>query len=71
MFHYSKLSQDFPGDTVDRSLPANARDTGMIPGLGGFHMPQGASKPMHHNYWATTEALASRACASQQENLLQ
>ena len=26
--------------TVDRNLPANAGDTGLIPGLGRFHMPQ-------------------------------
>ena len=34
---------------------ANARDTGSIPGPGGYHM-QRAAKPMHHNYWAYTEA---------------
>ena len=28
---------DFP----DRNLPVNAGDTGSIPGLGRFHMPQG------------------------------
>ena len=52
MFHYSKLSQDFPGDTVARNLPASAGDTGMIPGPGRFHMPHGATKPMQHEYWA-------------------
>ena len=31
---------DFPGGPVVRSLPANAGDMGLIPGLGRFHMPQ-------------------------------
>ena len=26
--------------TVDQNLPANAGDTGLIPGLGIFHVPQ-------------------------------
>ena len=30
----------FPGGTVDKNLPANARDTGSIPGPGRFHMPR-------------------------------
>ena len=47
-----KLRQrDFPGGTVDKNLPANARDIGSIPGPGRFHMPQ-ATKLTHHNYWA-------------------
>ena len=43
---YSFLSQllkwkteDFPGGTVDKSLPANAGDAGLIPDLGRFHRP--------------------------------
>ena len=32
--------RDFPGGPVVRSLPANAGDMGLIPGLGRFHMPQ-------------------------------
>ena len=32
--------QDFSGGKVDRNLPANAGDTGLIPDLGRFHMPQ-------------------------------
>ena len=32
---------DFPGGTVVKNLPANAGDTGSIPGLGKCHMPQG------------------------------
>ena len=31
---------DFPGSTVVKNLPANAGDTGLIPGLGGSHMPR-------------------------------
>ena len=30
---------DFPCGPVVKSLPANARDTDSIPGLGRFHMP--------------------------------
>ena len=54
MFHYSKLSQDCTGNTVDRNLPVSAGDTGMIPGPGRFHMPHGATKPMQHRYCACT-----------------
>ena len=31
---------DFPGSTVDKNVPANAGDMGLIPGLGRFHMSQ-------------------------------
>ena len=31
---------DFPGGTVDKNLPANAGDTGLIPGPGRFLMSQ-------------------------------
>ena len=31
---------DFPGGPVVEKPPANAEDTGSIPGLGRFHMPQ-------------------------------
>ena len=30
---------DFPGGTVVKNLPANAGDTGSIPGLGRSHIP--------------------------------
>ena len=30
--------QDFPGGAVAKNLPANAGDTGSIPGLGRSHM---------------------------------
>ena len=33
--------QGLTGDTVDRNLPANARDMGSIPGPGRSHMLQG------------------------------
>ena len=31
---------DFPGGTVDKNLPANTGDTGLIPGPGRSHVPQ-------------------------------
>ena len=31
---------DFPGSTVVKNLPANAGDTGSIPGPGSSHMPR-------------------------------
>ena len=35
-----KKNQDFSGGAVDKNFPANAGDSGSIPGLGRFHMPQ-------------------------------
>ena len=32
--------RDFPGGAVVKNPPANAGDTGSIPGLGRSHMPQ-------------------------------
>ena len=32
--------QDFPGGAVVKNPPANAGDTGSIPGLGTSHMPR-------------------------------
>ena len=32
-------SRDFPGGPMVKNLPANAGDTGSIPGLGRSHMP--------------------------------
>ena len=43
----------FPGGSVVKNPPANAREMGLIPGLGKSHM-LGAAKSMCHNY---------RACA--------
>ena len=54
IYFYSGL-EHFPGDTVDRNLPANAGNTGLIPGLislkslGDFTWCR-ATKPVHHNY---------------------
>ena len=39
--HFKKKKKgDFPGGTVVKNLPANAGDTGLIPGPGNSHMPQ-------------------------------
>ena len=35
-----KSGWDFPGGTVVKNPPANAGDTGSIPGPGRSHMPQ-------------------------------
>ena len=35
------MEKDFPGGPVVKSPPANAEDTGLIPGLEGSHMPRG------------------------------
>ena len=40
---------DFLGGTVDKNLPANARDMGLILGPGRLHMPW-ATKAVHRNY---------------------
>ena len=32
--------EGFPGGSLVKNLPANARDTGSSPGLGRPHMPQ-------------------------------
>ena len=42
---------------MDKNLPANTGDTGLIPGLGRVHMPQNNWAPaqlesLSHNYWA-------------------
>ena len=37
-----------PGGSVVKNLPSNARDMGLIPGLGQSHMPH-TTKPGHHN----------------------
>ena len=30
----------FPGGAMEKNQPANAQDTGLIPSLGKFHIPQ-------------------------------
>lgn len=37
----NKVVKDFPGGPMVKNPPANSRDTGSIPGLGGFYRPQG------------------------------
>ena len=61
---------DFPGGTVGKNPPANAGDTGLIPGLRRFHMPQNNYAPslqLLRPHAATTEAQAPRTCVPQQE----
>ena len=78
--------RDFRGGAVVKNLPANAGDTGSIPGPGTSHMPQSnyarvsqllslRSRPCKPQLLipraTTTEARAPRACALQQEKPLQ
>ena len=35
------INKDFPSGPVVKNPPANAGDTGSIPGPGRFHVPQG------------------------------
>ena len=51
------VKRDFPGDAVVENLPADAEDTGLIPGPGRSHMPRSnywacALEPASHNYWS-------------------
>ena len=60
---------DFPGGTVDKNPPANARDIlSLVWEDSTFH---GATEPMHHNYWsphaATTETHVPRDCVPQEK----
>ena len=57
---------DFPGGPVMKNLPANAEDSGSIPGLGRFTCYE-ATKPVHHS----TEAHLPGARAPQRERPLQ
>ena len=49
-------SQNTPGSTVDKILPVNRGDTGLIPGVGRFHIPwsNGAYVPQLLNPCAAT-----------------
>ncbi|XP_057391078.1 uncharacterized protein LOC130705788 [Balaenoptera acutorostrata] len=38
--HRQKVAEDVPGGTVVKNMPANAGDTGSIPGPGRSHMPR-------------------------------
>ena len=53
-------SQDFSGGPVDMNLPANAGDSGLIPGLGRFHMLQSNQARVPQLL-----SLCSRACVLQ------
>ena len=52
--------EDLPDDALDKSLPANARDMGLIPGLGRFHMLQSNQARVPQLL-----SLCSRACVLQ------
>ena len=56
---------------MDKNLPANAGDMGLVPGLGWFRMRR-RNKAQEPQFLspsaATTEAHIPRACAPQQEN---
>ena len=52
-------NEGFFGGSVVKNQPANAGDTGSVPDLGRFHMPQ-STKPMSHNYWVC--ALETGSC---------
>ena len=61
---------DFLSGTVDKNLPANSGDTGLIFGLGRFHMPQATKArvaQLMSPCIATTEAHMPRVCALPQE----
>ena len=51
-FYSTKRGQEgFPGGSVVKNPPANARDMGLILDPGDPTCCR-AAKPMHHNYWA-------------------
>ena len=49
IYTHTHILQGFPGGIMDENLPANAGDSGLIPGLGRFHMPRN-STPQGQNY---------------------
>ena len=54
----------FPGDSLVKNPPANAREVNAIPGLGGSHMPQGnwaLAVFRSHNPWAHMPHARARA----------
>lgn len=69
------VTLDWPDGPVAEDLPANARDTSSIPGLGRFHMPQGneACVPQLLNLLSGASALQQKksrqweACVTQLE----
>jgi len=57
-----KLDLNFPGGAVDKNLPANAGNMGLISGPGRFHMPRGKYSPC-----ATAEPSLQSPCAATTE----
>ena len=51
---------DLSGDTVDRNLPANAGDTGSIPGPGRPHVPGDNSAPVLQKLSQPTKTIEAR-----------
>ena len=47
---YDHFIWSFPGDSAVRNLPANARDTGLIPGL-GRSPGEGNGTPVQYSCW--------------------
>ena len=41
---------DFPGGSVEKNPPANAKDLGLIPGL-GRSPGEGNGNPLHYSSW--------------------
>ena len=69
-FSQLKHTEDFPGGTVDKNLPANAGDMGSVPGPGRFHILQSnkAHGPQLPSPWAAaTESHMPRAHALQEK----
>ena len=63
---------DFSGGTVDKNLPANAGDMGLIPGLGRFHKLQSnqACVPRVLSLCSTTtEAHVPSLCSATRETI--
>ena len=44
------MLKNFSGNPVVKNPPANAGDTGLIPGPGTKIPMQGVTKPVYHNY---------------------
>ena len=69
---YVKGERDFPGDTVDKNLPASAGDMGSIPDQGTCHMGAHAPQLLSLRAWSLCseirEAIAKRkSCAATRE----
>ena len=56
-WHY----RGFPGGSAVNSPPANTGNKDLISGLEYPTYP-GATKPVHHNYWACAQELGNRNC---------